>query len=156
MDFFPTFQSFPETRNEKDAFTVDKRDIEEIQNKVSTNPIQKTKKSKHKRSKLNDTKIAGSTPIVQCDICSVPISGPIAYDSHFKGKKHQAQLAAVLVVRLYSIYLFTFMITHIQRIGSITAVMCQSEGKDDFRGTRTPTFCYQGRCSKLIELADTS
>lgn len=95
MDVFPTFKSISTTTHEQDPFTIDKRDIEEIQNRMITKPIEETKKSKK-----NNVTTSGTTPTVQCDICSVPISGPIVHDSHTKGKKHQMQLAAVLTVRL--------------------------------------------------------
>ncbi|CAF4753921.1 unnamed protein product [Rotaria sp. Silwood1] len=96
MDSFPTFKNFYEIKDNQDAFTIDNRDIQEIQSNIQTNLIEKTKKSKRINSTSNSTKIINTTPTVLCDICSVSISGPIVYDSHIKGKKHQAQLKIIL------------------------------------------------------------
>jgi hypothetical protein len=99
VDFFPSFKNFHEPKDDQGAFTIDKRDIEEMKNKNNnqTNSVQQTKKSK--RHNVTTNSIEKTNPIAQCDICSVPISGPIVYDSHTKGKKHQTQLTAVLAVR---------------------------------------------------------
>ncbi|CAF1205735.1 unnamed protein product [Rotaria sordida] len=96
MDSFPSFKHFYENKNNQDPFKIDNRDIQEIQSNIQTNPIEKTKKSKRNNSTSNSTKLISTTPTVQCDICSVSISGPIVYDSHIKGKKHQAQLKILL------------------------------------------------------------
>ncbi|CAF4349420.1 unnamed protein product [Rotaria sp. Silwood2] len=96
MDSFPSFKTFHENKYNQDAFTIDNRDIQEIQSNIQTNPVEKTKKSKRNSVTSNSTKVITITPTVQCDICSVSISGPIVYDSHIKGKKHQAQLKILL------------------------------------------------------------
>lgn len=104
MDSYTPFKSIPETNDNQDPFQVDQRDIDELKNQASTNPIEKTKKSKRNNSNPNSTKSTGGTPTVQCDICCVPISGPIVFDSHVKGKRHQTQLKTVLTVRFMQIY----------------------------------------------------
>ena len=84
MDIFPAFKSFHETKNDQGAFTIDNRDIEEI--KKSNNITSET------------TKKSNSNPLAQCDICLVPISSQIVYDTHIKGKKHQTLLKSKLTV----------------------------------------------------------
>ncbi|CAF3466874.1 unnamed protein product [Rotaria socialis] len=99
MSSFTAFENIPEIKDNQDPFKIDQRDIEELQKRASTSSIEKTKKSKRNNNHsttLDSTKTTSATPTVQCDICSVPISGPIVFDSHMKGKKHQTQLKTML------------------------------------------------------------
>ncbi|CAF2054499.1 unnamed protein product [Rotaria magnacalcarata] len=100
MNSFTAFEDIPEIKDSQDPFKIDQRDIEELQKKASTSSVEKTKKSKRKNNNNNttsdSTKTTSATPTVQCDICSVPISGPIVFDSHMNGKKHQTQLKTML------------------------------------------------------------
>ena len=93
MDLFPSFKNIHEPKDDQGAFTIDKRDIEDMKSNTQTN----SKKSKPQNVTSNSSD--KTNPIAQCDICFVPISGPIVYDSHIKGKKHQTQLIALLKVR---------------------------------------------------------
>jgi hypothetical protein len=97
VDLFPSFKTFHEPKDDQGAFTIDQRDVEELKNNTSTIVVQKSKKSK--RHNVSSNSIDKTNPVAQCDICLVPISGPIVYDSHMKGKKHQTQLTTVLAVR---------------------------------------------------------
>ncbi|CAF4411771.1 unnamed protein product [Rotaria socialis] len=99
MSSFTAFENIPEIKDNQDPFKIDQGDIEELQKRASTSSIEKTKKSKRNNNHsttLDSTKTTSATPTVQCDICSVPISGPIVFDSHMKGKKHQTQLKTML------------------------------------------------------------
>jgi hypothetical protein len=97
MDIFPSFKNFHQTNIDQGAFTIDKKDVEDMQTNIPTTPIQKSEKIK--RDNTSSTNKTSSNPLAQCDICLVPISSQIVYDSHIKGKKHQTQLTVLLAVR---------------------------------------------------------
>lgn len=90
MDIFPSFKSFQEPKHDQGAFTIDKNDLEEMKKPV---PI-----TNNNNIPTEIPKKSNSNPSAQCDICSVPLSSQIVYDTHIKGRKHQTQLAKLLSV----------------------------------------------------------
>jgi hypothetical protein len=90
------FKSFHQPNVEPDGFTIDQRDIEEQQvREVSAAAPADVKKLKRTANPSD----ANNNAIVQCDICQVPITSQIVYDTHIKGKKHLNLLATRLKVK---------------------------------------------------------
>ncbi len=90
MDIFPSFKSFHAPTNNQDAFTIDDKDIAEIKTNLQSKQIDPTPVA---------TKKSNSNTSIQCDICLVPLSSEIVYNTHITGRKHQAILTALLTVR---------------------------------------------------------
>ncbi len=106
MDIFPSFKGFYKPKTEQDAFTIDDRDIAEMKKSIPTNSI---KKSKLNNPTLDMTKKSNSNSSIQCDICLVPISSEIVYNTHINGRKHQTILTALISVRSYTFFFFIYL-----------------------------------------------